>query len=379
MMFGESCSRVAQPCVVQVRIQRHQQTAPRSGVPSSFLVSIHEEASVITWQRAITIKPEVEQQLVDGVAQLHTWSLGLGDSAKRAAKSASDLGRRLRDNFLGDEGLAVLNALKPSALLLEVDETILSLPWELLFDADDRLYAINVPTGRVVTTRTAPTDRRDSLSDDAEITILVLAPAAADLASVDGEVDAIAALAGDQRGVRLNVDVLRGDQATLAGLAGAMKGQSVEIVHVAAHGRFDKKAGALRLGDGWFDAAQVATLEWSAPPYLVFGSACESARAAPGKRLLSRGRASGLASAFLARGTEAYLGHFWPVGDINAALFAQTFYETLFGARNVGQAVYQARRAVSGAFEERVDLTAVGAVFFGDSGTAERADFAMAE
>ena len=92
-MFGENCSRVAQPCVVQVRIQRHQQTAPRSGVPSSFLVSIHEEASVITWQRAITIKPEVEQQLVDGVAQLHTWSLGLGDSAKHAAKSAKDLGR----------------------------------------------------------------------------------------------------------------------------------------------------------------------------------------------------------------------------------------------------------------------------------------------
>ena len=68
-MFGENGTRVAQPCVVQVRIQRHQQTAPRAGLPSSFLVSIHEEASVITWQRSITIKPEVEQQLVDGVAR----------------------------------------------------------------------------------------------------------------------------------------------------------------------------------------------------------------------------------------------------------------------------------------------------------------------
>ena len=313
MMFGENGTRVAKPCVVQVRVQRHQQTAPRAGLPSSFLVSIHEEASVITWQRSITIKPEVEQQLVDGVADLHTWSLGLGDSEERAKKSASDLGRRLRDNFLGDEGLAVLNHLSPTALLLEVDETILSLPWELLFDADDHLYAINVPTGRVVTTRNAPADRRDSLTDDAEITILVLAPAAKDLASVDGEVDAISALAGDLGGVRLKVEVLRGDQATVAGFAAAVKGRCVEIVHVAAHGRFDKKAGALRLGDGWFDAAQVAALEWDDPPYLVFGSACESARAAPGKRLLSRGRAEwpciripcarhrGIPRAFLAR------------------------------------------------------------------------------
>ena len=81
---------------------------------------------------------------------------------------------------------------------------------------------------------------------------------------------------------------------------------------------------------------------------------------------------------FLARGVQAYIGHFWPVGDINAAIFARRFYEVLFGARNIGEAVCEARRAVSGAFEERSDLTAVGAVFFGDSGTAERADLAMA-
>ncbi len=379
MMFGgHGSGGAAPPRVVQVRVQRQQQTAPRAGSPSNFLVSIHEEASVITWQCAITVAPEVEARLVGAVAELHTWSLGLGPSADNAAKQARDLGRRLRDVFLGDQGLAVLDALHPTVLLLEIDETILGLPWELLYDPDDRPYAITIPTGRVVTTRSAPVARRDSLADDAEVTILVIAPEAADLAAVDEEVHAIEAMATTNGTPRVTVDVLRGADATNKGLADAIAGRSIEIVHVASHGRFDANAGSLRLGDGWFDAAHVAGLEWKDAPYLLFGSACESARAMPGRRLLSRGKASGLASAFLAAGVEAYLGYFWPVGDVNAALFARTFYETLFGAKNVGQAVYEARRAVSGAFEERVDLTAVGAVFFGDSGTAERADLATA-
>ncbi len=376
MMFGEC--REAQPCVVQLRVQRDQRTAPRSGRPSNFLVSIHEEARVLTWQRGVTVTAEEEQHFVEALRELHTWCLGLGFTAPEAATKAHNIGRGLRDRFLGDEGLAVLGALKPSAMLLEVDETVLNLPWELLHDGNDQLFAIDVPTGRVVTTRSAPAVARDPVTDDAEVTILVVAPEVSDLASVDEEVHAIEGIAGKQGNVRVKVEVLRGDKATTAGLEAALFGRDVEILHVAGHGRFDTHAGAFRLGDGWFDGGQVAELQWAAPPYLVFGSACESARALPGRRLLSRGRASGLPSAFLARGAQAYIGHFWPVGDINAALFARTFYETLFAARNVGQAVYQARRAVSGAFEERSDMTAVGAVFFGDSGTAERADLALA-
>lgn len=377
MMFGKG--RVAQPCVVQLRVQRSQQSSSPAGRPTRFLVSIHEEANVITWQCNITLTAGAEQRILDDVAELHTWSLGLGLTREKAATRARDLGRSLRDRFLGDEGLEVLAGLRPTAMLLEIDETILSLPWELLYTGDDRLLAIDVPTGRVVTTRSAPAPGRDPLSDDAELTILVVAPEAADLPSVAEEVRAIEGVAGDLGGVQVKVEVLRSDRASRAGIAAALAGRAVEVLHVACHGRFDTKAGALRLADGWFGADDVGALEWQAPPYLVFGSACESARAALGRRLLSRGRASGLPSAFLARGAEAYIGHFWPVGDINAALFARTFYEVLFSARNVGQAVYQARRAVAGAFEERADLTAVGAVFFGDSGTAERADLATAD
>ncbi len=120
-------------------------------------------------------------------------------------------------------------------------------------------------------------------------------------------------------------------------------------------------------------------LAWSAPPYIVFNSACESARAARGRRLVSRaGHTNGLAAAFLAAGAEAYIGHFWPVDDWGAAMFATTFYEALFERVNVGGAVLEARRAVMRDASDHGLLTGTGAVFFGDAGTAERRDLASA-
>ena len=72
------------------------------------MVSIHEEASVIPWQRTVTVPPEAEARLVVAVTDLHTWSLGLGASAEQAAKRATEVGRGLRNLFIGDEGLAVV-------------------------------------------------------------------------------------------------------------------------------------------------------------------------------------------------------------------------------------------------------------------------------
>ena len=93
-------------------------------------------------------------------------------------------------------------------------------------------------------------------------------------------------------------------------------------------------------------ADELLALDWVAPPYLVFNSACESGRAAGGARLVSdQGQANGLAAAFLACGAAAYAGYFWPVTDEGACRFAETFYPALFGLENVGLAFQEARKA----------------------------------
>jgi len=153
------------------------------------------------------------------------------------------------------------------------------------------------------------------------------------------------------------------------------------VIHFAGHGRFDDARptdGAVVLADGVFTDEQVMKLRWERPPFLVINSSCESARAAAGHRVVSESRSNGLAAAFLGRGVEAYLGHYFFVDDGAAAEFSETFYRTLLERRNVGTAVQASRERSLDRYGSDTDLTGFGAVFFGDAGTAERRDLATA-
>ena len=75
---------------------------------------------------------------------------------------------------------------------------------------------------------------------------------------------------------------------------------------------------------------------------------------------------------------SAYLGHYFLVRDTSAARLAEEFYERLFAVQNVGRAVQEARLSLLDRYAEDGDLTAFGLTFFGDAGTAERADLATA-
>ena len=75
--------------------------------------------------------------MLDAVDGLRRWSGGVGLTRRQAAAAVVDLGRTLRDVFLGDKGRRLLADLDRTALLLMVDETVLHLPWEMMFDTDN--------------------------------------------------------------------------------------------------------------------------------------------------------------------------------------------------------------------------------------------------
>ena len=348
----------------------------------AFAVTIHEEGTGLSYRQEVTLSGTSEARLLELVADLHRWSVGLGLTAASARRALEQLGRALHRTFLGRRGGAVLEALRPTAVLLDVDESILGLPWEAMRSPDAEL-ALEVPFGRIVTTTTTPVSRRDPVTDDPVVKILAVVNPTDDLAATTAELGVLTGLAHGGAGVTVKLDVLEGPAASRRGLADAVAGRDHDIVHFAGHARYDAgdpHHSALLLADGPFAAEHVRRLAWAAPPYLVFNSACQSARAVNGRRLVAKGgRANGLAAAFLAAGCEAYVGHFWPIGDRAAADFSGAFYATLFRSVNAGVAVLDARRAVRARYDESADLAAFGAVFFGDAGSeAERRDLAQA-
>jgi CHAT domain-containing protein len=292
---------------------------------------------------------------------------------------AERLGRRLRELVLGGDALAYVKGLHPTAILLGVDETVLDLPWELFFATD--AFGPELPMGRIVATQSRPAPRRDPLREDRDVVLLVVANPTSDLGAITLELEALRSLAGRIGPANVVVEVLAGREATRARLAAALRDGRVDILHFAGHARFDERrpgASALLLADGELRADDVLRLQWKAPPYLVFDSACETGRAGRGRLVSRTRRATGLPAAFLAMGVQGYVGHFFTVPDAAAAIVAGCFYETMLKDRSVGAALTRCREAVRDRYEASSDLTCFGLTYFGDVAGDERPALPMA-
>jgi hypothetical protein len=354
---------------------------PRDG-SSRFACSLHEEGTGISWEYAATLSPAAEERLVEGTRTLHAWASGDGVSPAAARRAVDAVGRQLHRSFLGQRGGEFLQRMRPTAVLVEVDETILSLPWELMHGTDGPLVT-DVPVGRVVATRTVPHAERDPLVQDREVRILAVADPTVDLALAEAELDALRAVVErGAAGFTLKLDALNGRQATVARFRKRIAENDYDILHFAGHAGFAPTRpglSALRFADGVIRADAVLSLPWPSPPGIVFASACESATASRGARLVGRRRsANGLAAAFLSAGVAGYLGYLWPVSDEGAGMIAGTFYDALFTRENVGLAVLEARRAAASRLTDPLDLAGYSLVLYGDAASEHRRDLAMA-
>jgi hypothetical protein len=382
MIFGTYRQGKEQlPRVLHISIARYRRDLPKASESLQFLVSIHEEGTGITWQQNVTVDSEAERFLLDKTQDLYLWSLNAALTPKEAQERVRQLGTRLYESFIGRQGKKILATIPPTAVLLNVDETILNLPWELIGTGGDAI-AQQTPSGRLVTTRVIPRPGRDPLKEDNVVRILAVANPTLDLAAGEREIVALQELEGNRSGFTIEVKVLTREKATKNAFAGMLANGDYDILHFSGHGSFDPAApetSAIRFSDGMLTADGVLDLKWKAPPYLVFNSACESGRAAGGKRLVSnKSHTNGLAAAFIAAGVSAYAGYFWPVTETGASLFTKAFYRTLFQRENVGLAFLEARKYVVRELGEVGDLTGFSAVLFGDAASKHRRDLAMA-
>lgn len=366
--------RIELPRVMQVAIARYSRAAPRRGEALRFLVSLHEEGTGFTWQHNVTLGPDDEAFLLERAALLSRGPAS-GLSEERLPEEAHAIGERLREVFLGDSAMALLEQVSPTTWMLEPDETILDLPWEFL--AVGRGMALyDAPCGRIVRSREVQRPTRDPREEDRVLRILAIADPTGDLAAASAEVAMLEALVAEPSDVQMRLTVLADLDATRTAFIDALRGEDFDILHFAGHASFlPERPGhsALAFADGPVLADEVALLPWQRPPYIVFNSACSSAAAGRGRRLVRRGaQSNGLAAAFLVAGTSAVAGYRWPVPDHQARSFAEDFYRGLLGRRNVGLGFLEARRHGGPTW------ASLGSVLYGDAAGAERRDLASA-
>src|SRR5262249_37895219 len=129
----------------------------------------------------------------------------------------------------------------------------------------------------------------------------------------------------------LGTSPLIGQQCTRGAIEAELRSRSLDIVHLAMHGRGDPRRGgrsSLLLANGagdteWVNFGELITFDWKVN--LVVFSGCSTGVTGPqhGHQLI------GVASAAMEAGAAAVIGCLWPVGDEAAKLFMTVLYQSL--------------------------------------------------
>ena len=249
-----------------------------------------------------------------------------------------------------------------SPLLLELDDALVPVPWELIYDGQQFLCR-RFEIGRAVLTsqpsRAAPA--RKITTPPAKL-LVVLSNPRGDLPEVDGEGAEILAELEGHTSVRARMVTGRSADFVRREL------KDFDFVHFAGHA---DHVGADPDGSGWhleggkLAARDIVALAGGRPmPLLVFSNACQSGFAesdAGG----DTARVFGLANAFLVAGVKYYIGTQWEVVDGSSRTFARAFYASLVRGHSVGGAVRRARERVL-TQDGETDLGWASYVLYGD-------------
>lgn len=236
---------------------------------------------------------------------------------------------------------AVKDRLKASPsqdLILSLDEELIPIPWELLYDGSDFL-CLRFNLGRVVRTkeRSSPPQYR---SFQGKLKMLILANPTNDLKSAYLE-GVFIKNQFDKKRRELNIDFKSTNIDTLYVKKNL---RDYDIVHFAGHCEYDSdepKNSGWTLSDARFTARDIYALgETLSLPTLIFSNACHSAKFRGGSLDIDyQEKLYSLASAFLFSGVRHYIGTICKIEDELGLSFAKEFYTQLISGKSVGECV----------------------------------------
>ena len=305
-------------------------------------------------------------QLASTIRHYSQWPVSFTEINKFCLETNSVLNKAAKPNF---SGIDLNNDLKKSGqllwdhllsrsvkerlknasghdLTLFLDEELIHIPWEILYDGQDFL-CLKFNLGRLVRTREQlnPIKYR---SIHSSLKMLVLANPNSDLKSAYLEGLGIKNQF-DRKAKEIKIDF----KSTYIDTLYVKKNlRDYDIVHFAGHCEYDDadpdRTGWV-LSDGRLTALDIVALgESTSLPSLVFSNSCNSAKVSRG--LVQKGyqeKTYSLASAFLFSGVRHYIGTTWKIEDPVSYIFAKEFYQQLIKGGSVGSCVRQARLALA--------------------------------
>ena len=265
-------------------------------------------------------------------------------------KSLQKIGRLFWDYLFSRSVKERLKNSQSCILTLSLDEELIYLPWELVFDGSD-FFCLKFSLGRLVRSKGDPTllqyrDLAESLK------MLILADPLGDLKSAYAE------------GVNIKNQFIHKTRKVYIDFKSTNIDKNYvkknicdyDIVHFAGHCEFDKKdfqKSGWVLSDGLFTTEDILKMGQSCSlPALVFSNACHSAQANP--RSIDSGYQQAnysMSSAFLSAGVRHYIGTIRKVEDNSSLIFAREFYAQLISGVNVGESLRLAKLKLIKEFE----------------------------
>jgi tetratricopeptide (TPR) repeat protein len=257
-------------------------------------------------------------------------------------KNLKKAGEVLWDQLLTKSVKDKIRSCAGADLMLSLDEELINIPWELLYDGEDFL-CLKLNVGRILRTKQLePSPQYRSAGS--RLKMLILSDPTADLQSAYKEGLAIRNTL-DSRRSQLSIDF----KSTKIDTLYVKKNLGdYDIVHYAGHCEYDRQdpenSGWI-LSDARLTCRDIMTMgESFSMPSLMFSNSCQSALASePVLCPDYQEKTYGIASSFLFSGVRHYIGATQRIEDPVSLVYAKEFYKILRRGRSIGESVRVSR------------------------------------
>jgi len=275
-----------------------------------------------------------------------------GDITPGIINDLKKAGQTLYDELLTPKVKDLLRSTSSDTLVLYIDDQLVHIPWELLFNGEDFL-CLKFGIGRIVSTRQSITGIQKREKGDS-LKMLVVADPQENLDAAYKE------------GIKIRDELGRYENTIKISLVSSRVDiqyikkniRDFDIVHYAGHADYnlsEPSQSGWVLSDGKWTSSDITKMVGGTPlPFLIFSNACHSGRTE--KWHINEGFEKdiyGLANAFLLTGVTHYIGTFWEITDSPSSVFAIEFYKALGEDASIGEALRVARKRLIELFGEK--------------------------